>query len=50
MEKRLLTLCSDALKLRTFQEIAKNKATIDAHGYALGKRSVYSCVVFVFQF
>ena len=45
MEKRLLTLCSDALKLRNFQGIAKNKATIDAHGYALGKRSVYSCCV-----
>ena len=33
MEKRLLSACFDVWKSGSFNNLVKNKATVDAHGY-----------------
>ena len=35
MEKRLLSACFDVWKSGSFNNLVKNKATVDAHGYVI---------------
>jgi hypothetical protein len=42
MKKRLLTLHLDVLKLRNFQIVVRDVATVDAHGYVISLYAGYA--------